>query len=106
MLRSAPKLFPTKSFLCIIPPYRGNPVIFNRLGIHMRKATLLAAATFAAALLTMPNIANAAAAKKADPAMAAQQTTAKFMHDATVPYSVTAKAAAAPKAAKGKKKKK
>jgi hypothetical protein len=70
----------------------------------MRKATLLAAATFAAALLTMPNIANAAA--KADPAMAAQQNTAKFMHDATLPYSVTAKAMAAPKANKKKGKKK
>jgi hypothetical protein len=54
----------------------------------------------------MPNIANAATAKKPDPAMAAQQNTAKFMHDATIPYTVTSKAAAGAKAkaAKGKKK--
>ena len=74
----------------------------------MRKATLLAAATFAATLLTMPTIADAATAKKPDPALAAQRNTAKFMHDATVPYSVTAKAAADAKAkaaSKGKKKK-
>jgi hypothetical protein len=71
----------------------------------MRKVTLLAAATFVAALFTMPTIANAATAKP-DPALAAQRNTAKFLQDATIPYTVTSKAAAdaKAKAAKGKKK--
>ena len=70
----------------------------------MRKVALLAALLGAAAF-SSTSIANAQG-KNEDPAMTAGKNTAKFLHDATVPYSVTAKAAAAPKAKKHRKHKK
>ena len=71
-------------------------------GIHMRKVALLAALLIAAAF-SSASVANAQA--KENPAAVAGRNTAKFLHDATFPYSVTAKPAAAPKAAKKGKKK-
>jgi hypothetical protein len=69
----------------------------------MRKVALLAALLIAAAFSST----SIAYAQKADPAaVTASNNTAKFLHDATFPYSVTAKATAAPKAKRHKKHKK
>ena len=72
-------------------------------GTHMRKVAVLAALLIAAAFSST----SIAYAQKSDPAaVKASNNTAKFLHDATFPYSVTAKAQAAPKAKKAKKSKK
>jgi uncharacterized protein involved in high-affinity Fe2+ transport len=69
----------------------------------MRNAALLAAVVLAA---TFSTTTTNAAAKKEDPAIKAQQNTAKFMQAAMNPYEASAKAAPAKKVAmkKGKKK--
>jgi hypothetical protein len=66
----------------------------------MRKVALLAALLIAAAFSST----SIAYAQKADPAaVSASNNTAKFLHDATFPYQVTSKPAAAPKAKKSKR---
>jgi hypothetical protein len=69
----------------------------------MRKATLFAAAMFVAAFTTTSNVATAAGA---DPAMAAQQNSSRFIADAMNPFMASSKPAAAPKKAHKKMAKK
>ena len=65
----------------------------------MRKVALLAALLIAAAFSST----SIAYAQKADPAVVtASNNTAKFLHDATFPYSVTAKAGGRPQGEEGK----
>jgi hypothetical protein len=75
----------------------------------MRKVTILLAVLFAVAATSSAEAARkkkAAAAPKPDPAVAAQQNSAKFMQDAWRPWTTTFAAPAKPAAkAKGKKKK-
>lgn len=85
-----------------MPPYRGIRCL--SLGNHMRKLTLVAAAMLAAAI-ALPSTSNAAA-KKADPAVAAQQNTSNFIANAMNPGMAKDAAAKPAKKKMAKKSKK
>jgi hypothetical protein len=79
-------------------PIPEKPVDINGLGIHMRKAALLAAVVMAAAFSFTSNAAIAQTDQNPN--------TTKLMRDAMNPYEATAKPAAAPKMHKHKHMKK
>lgn len=81
-----------------VPDIRWNMT----LGVHMRKAVLLLAVLLAASLSTSADAAKKKAAAKPDPAMAAQQNTAKFIGAAMNPGMAQAATPAKP-AKKAKK---
>jgi hypothetical protein len=89
-----------------MPPYRGYRWISKAWGIkHMRKA-LLAVAVLVAASFSIST--DAVAQAKQDPALAAQQNTARLMQDAVKTWAAPNElgASAKPAAKKGGKKKK